>query len=66
VFQCSDNTGSSYYNYKNVHSIVLLTISDANYIFTFVDIGTHGRQSDGGIFRFSLMGQKLIIIKWIY
>ncbi|XP_048515810.1 protein ALP1-like isoform X2 [Athalia rosae] len=56
--QCPDNSGSLFYNYKNHHSIVLLGICDANYLFLFVDIGAFGRRSDGGIFRDSQMGQK--------
>lgn len=56
-FQCPDNAGSSYYNYKNSHSIVLLGICDAQYLLTHVDIGAYGRRSDGGIFWDSPMGQ---------
>lgn len=33
---------------------------DANYLFTLVDIGAFGRQSDGGIFKQSEMGQRFV------
>lgn len=58
--QCPDKSGSLYFNYKNHHSIVLLGICDANYLFLFVDIGAYGRRSDGGIFRDSQIGQKFV------
>lgn len=57
LFQCPNNAGSTYYNYKQSHSIVLLGICDANYIFRFVDIGACGRRSDGGIFGDSIIGR---------
>ncbi|XP_018304028.1 putative nuclease HARBI1, partial [Mycetomoellerius zeteki] len=59
VIQCPNNCESMYYNYKNSHSLVLLAICDADYVFQFVDIGAYGRRSDGGIFKDSIMGTKL-------
>ncbi|XP_025159509.1 uncharacterized protein LOC112589650 [Harpegnathos saltator] len=55
---CPKKAGSTYYNYKGFHSIVLLALVSATYKFLIVDIGAQGRHSDGGIFKNSAMGQR--------
>ncbi|XP_016656399.1 protein ANTAGONIST OF LIKE HETEROCHROMATIN PROTEIN 1-like [Acyrthosiphon pisum] len=60
VHQAFANTGSVYYNYKGSHSIVLLAVCDADYNYLLVDIGAPGRNSDGGVFRQSTLGKKII------
>ncbi|XP_071055952.1 uncharacterized protein [Onthophagus taurus] len=57
--RCPINGGSSFYNYKGNHSIVLLALVDAEYKFISIDVGFYGRNSDGNIFSRSMIGKKL-------
>lgn len=47
------NSGSQNFNYKHYHSVVLMACCDADGIFTCIETGYAGRNSDGGIFRAS-------------
>lgn len=44
-------TVSEFYCYKDIYSIILFAIVDANYCFIYTDIGCNGRTNDGSIFR---------------
>lgn len=57
---CPNNPGSAFFNYKGSFSIVLMATADASYMFTYVDIGDHGRQCDSSIFNNSNFGKALI------
>lgn len=52
-------SGSSFINYKQYFSIVLMATVDANYRFTTVDVGSMGRFSDANIFSNSPLGKML-------
>ncbi|XP_022169456.1 uncharacterized protein LOC111033161, partial [Myzus persicae] len=59
VIQKPENTISEFHNYKGTDSIVLLGIADANYCFTYVNVGCQGRISDGGVFKNTSFSKKL-------
>ncbi|TGZ46120.1 putative nuclease HARBI1, partial [Temnothorax longispinosus] len=42
---CPEKEGSTYYNYKGFHSVVLMALVSATYKFLIVDIGAQGRHS---------------------
>ena len=56
VMQAPARSGSSFFNYKKTHSIVLMAICNARYQFTVVDIGDSGRQSDDTVYANSNLG----------
>lgn len=45
------HSGSLYHNYKHYFSIVLLAVCDSDYLFTYVDIGSYGKECDSNIFK---------------
>lgn len=54
-----DSSGSIYYNYKHFFSLILLAVCDCNYKFLYVQIGSAGSESDGGVFASSELYQRL-------
>ncbi|CAH2013930.1 unnamed protein product [Acanthoscelides obtectus] len=57
---CPPNSGSKYYNYLHYYSIVLFAVVDAQYRFLYVHVGCQGRISDGGVFRHTSFGKRLM------
>lgn len=53
------NSGSANFNYKNFNSVILLDCCYCDGLFTTLECGFAGRNSDGGIFRISAFGRWL-------
>ncbi|XP_058811060.1 uncharacterized protein LOC131675953 [Topomyia yanbarensis] len=56
--KCPNKTGSKHFCYLHKFSVVLMAIVGPDYRFICVDIGGYGKNSDGGIFEMSNMGQR--------
>lgn len=50
AMKCPKNGGSLYYNYKGFHSIILMALVDADYKFSWVEVGNHGSAGDAQVF----------------
>ncbi|XP_053615431.1 uncharacterized protein LOC128683450 [Plodia interpunctella] len=59
AIQSPFNSGNDFDNYKLFPSIVLFALVDANYRFLYVNVGTKGRISDGGVFKSTNLYKKL-------
>lgn len=50
VIEVPQFSGSEFYNYKGIFSIVIFAIVDAKYNFIYVNVGCQGRILDSGVF----------------
>lgn len=59
VIRNAPNSGSEYFNYKSSFSVILFASVDANYCFSYIDVGTNGRANDAAVFAKSSLNAAL-------
>ena len=52
-------SGSTFFNYKGFHSIILMAVLNSNYEVLYADVGANGRASDGGVWSTSSLVTKI-------
>lgn len=52
-------SGSNYFCYNKYFSMLFLAVCDANYRFTFIDVGSYGKASDSSIYKNSNLYKKM-------
>ena len=50
AMKCPRNGGSLHYNYKGFHSVIPMALVDAEYKFTWVEVGSNGSAGDAQVF----------------
>ncbi|XP_050506192.1 uncharacterized protein LOC126884296 [Diabrotica virgifera virgifera] len=50
MIQAPKHSGSEFYNYKSFFSVVLFIVANANYEVMYLNVGSQGCISDGGVF----------------
>ena len=58
--KCRKRDESTFFNYKRLHSIMLLVLVSSDYKLIFIDVGCQGRISDGGVFRNTELYNRLV------
>lgn len=60
TIKCPRRSGSLFYCYKSKFSIGLLAVVDPDYKFTYINVGSYGKDSDSKIFEESEFYRKLV------